>query len=315
MVEAQTVAITGVSGAVGQALLPYLERDSSVSRVAGFDRRPIPSDVAISKLSFHQLDVRDSQVETWMSGVGTLVHLAFVMFRSRKRKEKEVHSVNIEGTQAVCEAAARQGVRKLVILSSVMAYGLHPDNPIPLTEDMPLRPNRGNFYSQAKALNEGYLDRFAAARPDTVVTRLRACTIVGPHVPRRQIASLTRNPALAARGKEPPYQLLHEEDMARALHLVIQKDAPGPYNVAGDEPLTLRQLVEAHDGRILALPYWLLQGLTEVTWWLGLSPMGAEFADLARYPVVVSTDKLKALGWQPQYTTAEAFAALRADFR
>jgi UDP-glucose 4-epimerase len=100
----------------------------------------------------------------------------------------------------------------------------------------------------------------------------------------------------------------------RTITLVIQQDAPGVYNVAGDEPQTMRQLVEAHGGRALALPYFALRGLLGLTWWLGLSPMGAEFADLARYPAVVSTGKLKALGWRPRYTTPQAYAALRAAF-
>jgi nucleoside-diphosphate-sugar epimerase len=247
-----------------------------------------------------------------LAGVDVLVHLAFALFRSRKQKQAEVDSINIQGTQALCEAAARQGVHQLVILSSVMAYGLHPDNPVPLTEDMPVRPNLENFYSRAKALNAVYLDRFTSVHPEIIVTRLRPCTIVGPHAPPRQMASLVSDPAMVVRGSEPLLQLLHEEDMARAIHLVIQQDAPGVYNVAGDDPQTLRQLVESHGGRVRALPFGVVRGVLGLTWYLGLSPLGAEFADLARYAAVLSTDKLKALGWQPQYTTLQAYTALRA---
>jgi UDP-glucose 4-epimerase len=320
MTDDQTIVVTGVSGLVGQVLLPYLERDPGVSRVVGLDLRPPPHNTLSpskdgtgrGKLRFHQLDVRDPQVEALLVGVDTLVHLAFVLFRSRGQKQTEVDDVNVRGTQALCEAAARQGVRKLVLPSSVMAYGLHPDNPIPLSEAMPLRPNPHNFYSRAKGVNERYLDDFSAAHPDMVVTRLRACTIVGPHAPPAQMVALTSDPLVLVRGAEPPYQLLHEEDLAGALHLAIRQDAPGVYNVAGDEPQTLRQLAEAHGVRTLALPYLLVRGMLWLTWWLGRSPMGPEFADLARYPLVVSTDRLKGLGWRPQYTTAQAYAALRA---
>jgi UDP-glucose 4-epimerase len=318
LVNGITIAVTGVSGLVGQVLLPYLERDPEVSRVVGLDLRPLPDEglsQPLTKLRFHQMDVRNPQAEGLLNGVDTLVHLAFVLFRSRRQKNAELDSINIQGTQGICQAAARQGVRKLVMLSSVMACGLHPDNPIPLTEDMPLRPNPDNFYSRAKALNEEFLDRFAATHPEMVVTRLRACTIVGPHAPPKQMAALFREPLLVVRGCNPPYQLLYEEDAARAIHWVIQRDAPGLYNVAGDEAQTMRQLAQAHGTRTLALPFSLLRGFLGLVWWLGLSPLGTEFADLARYPLVVDTSKLKALGWQPQYTTPQAYAALRAAGR
>ena len=317
-VNGKTIAVTGVSGLVGQVLLPYLERDPEVNRVVGLDLRPLPDETlnqSITKLSFHQMDVRDPRAEGLLNGVDTLVHLAFVLFRARRQKEEELDSINIQGTQGICQAAARQGVRKLVILSSVMAYGMHPDNPIPLIEDVPLRPNSGNFYSRAKALNEGYLDRFATTHPEMIITRLRGCTVVGPHAPPKQMAPLFSEPLLLVRGADLPYQLLHEEDAVRAIHWVIQRDAPGVYNVAGDEPQTLRQLAQAHGVKTLALPFFLVRAFLGLMWWLGLSPLGPEFADLARYSLVVDTSKLRALGWQPQYTTQKAFAALRVAFR
>jgi len=306
-----TIAVTGISGLVGQALWPYLERDLDVSRVIGIDVRPLPAGMSADKLSFHQLDMRAPQVEALLTGVDVLVHLAFVIFRSRKQKKQETDSINVQGTQTLCKAAARQGIRKLVFLSSVMAYGLHPDNPIPLTEDAPLRPNPDNFYSRAKGINERYLDRFVTAHPNLVVTRLRPCTIIGPHAPSKQMDLLTGDSTLVARGVEPPIQLVHEDDVAQAVHLTIGRDAPGAYNVGGDEPQRLSQLMQVHGGSVHALPFWLVRVLMEIGWRLGLSPLGAEYADLARYPALLNTDKLKALGWQPHYSTPQAFASLR----
>jgi hypothetical protein len=73
-------------------------------------------------------------------------------------------------------------------------------------------------------------------------------------------------------------------------------------------------LAQAHGTRTLALPFSLLRGFLELVWWLGLSPLGTEFADLARYPLVVDTSKLKALGCQPQYTTPQAYDTLQVTF-
>lgn len=308
----RTIVITGVAGYLGRVLLPYLEQDPEVDRVVGIDRRPPENNIVGDKLVFHQLDIRDPGLEEALAGADVLVHLAFMLMRLPGDDKEEIDEINVGGTRAVCQAAARQGVRKLIFTSSVVAYGLHSDNPIPLTEESPLRPNPGLYYSRAKAAVEQYLDAFETEHPEMIVTRLRPCTVVGPQADPAQMTSLVSPTAVLVRGADPPYQLLHEDDLARALHLVIQRDAPGIYNVTGDEPCTLRELVQSRGGRVIALPYFVVRGLLGLMWRMGLSVFAPEWADLSRYPLVASNERLKGLGWVPRYTTAEAFAALLA---
>jgi nucleoside-diphosphate-sugar epimerase len=307
-----TVAITGVSGYVGQALLPYLEQDTEIDRVIGMDIRP-PENHTNNKLLFHQLDVREAKVEQALEGADVLVHLAFVLMHRPGDNEREIDEINIAGSRRVFEAAARQGVRKLIFTSSVVAYGLHADNPIPLTEESPLRPNPGLYYSRAKAAVESYLDTFESEHPEIMVTRLRPCTVVGPRADPAQMAALTSSTATLVQGYDPPYQLLHEEDLARALYLTIRQDIPGIYNVTSDESRTLQQLARSRPGtRVVALPSWVVRGLMWLIWRLGRSPFAPAWVDLSRYPLVASNEKLKGLGWRPQYTTAEALEDLLA---
>ena len=308
----KTIVVTGISGYFGQVLLPYLERDAEVDRVIGIDRRPLENDAGGSKLIFHQLDIRDARVEDALVGADVLVHLAFVLMRRPGDREEEIDEINVAGTRAVCQAAVRQGVRKLIFSSSVVAYGLHPDNPIPLTEESPLRPNPGLYYSRAKTAVEHYLDGLEAEHPEMIVTRLRPCTVVGPRADPAQVNSLVSSTIPTVRGADPPYQLLHEEDLARALHLVIRQNAPGTYNVTSDEPRTISQLVQSRDGRVIWLPYSAVRGLMWLMWRMGLSVFAPAWADLSRYSLVASNEKLKGLGWMPRYSTVEALGALLA---
>jgi len=179
-----------------------------------------------------------------------------------------------------------------------------------LTEESPLRPTPGLYYSRQKVAIERYLDTFERAHPEMVVTRLRPCTVIGPHADPAQMASLTSTIVPAIWGADPPLQLLFEEDMASALYLVIRRDAPGVYNVTSDEPRTLRELVRIRGGRVIPLPYPLVVGLMALTWRTGQSVFAPEWADLSRYPLVASNEKLKSLGWVPKYTTAEALPEL-----
>ncbi len=315
VVGGKSVVITGISGYFGQILLPLLEQDETVERVIGVDRRPLPPDLSTSKLRFYQTDVRGPEMEDLLRGADVVVHLAFTLMRLPGVKSEESVENDVSSARAVFEAAARQGVRKIVFTSSVVAYGLHPDNPVPLTEESPLRPNPGLYYSRAKAAVERYLDRFEQAHREIVVTRLRPCTVVGPHADPAQMASLVSSTTVLVQGVDPPYQLLYEEDMARALYFAIRQDLPGIYNVTSDEPRTLRELVALRRGRALFLPYFVVYALMWALWRIGRSPFAPEWTDLLRYPLVASNEKLKRAGWTPHYTTPAALQMLVGAWR
>lgn len=325
--EKKTIAVSGISGYFGRLLRPLLEADEEVGTIFGIDRNPLdgsgtqqptpgslPLSAAPSKLVFHQMDIRDPGFEPLLKRSDTFVHLAFQVMRLPSTNN--INDINIKGMQAACQAAARQGVRKLVITSSVVAYGLHPerlhppDYPPLLTEDSPLQPNPGLYYGMAKAGNELFLDDFQPKHPEMVITRLRPCTVAGPRADPAMMASLMTEPTILVWGCNPPVQIVHEDDLAQALHLAIRQDLPGVYNVTSDEPRTLTELVNMRRGRSLALPFFLVKLLMAVAWRSGKSVFAPEWIDLSRYSIVASNAKLKAAGWKPRYTTAQAFLEL-----
>jgi UDP-glucose 4-epimerase len=124
------------------------------------------------------------------------------------------------------------------------------------------------------------------------------------------MASLISDPTPMVLGYDPLIQLVHEDDMARAMYLAIVRDLPGAYNVVSDEPQAMSALVSQRGGRTIGLPYPLVKALMAVTWRLGQSSFAPEWVDLSRYSLVASNARLKAAGWEPQYTTAQAFRAL-----
>ena len=82
-----------------------------------------------------------------------LVHLAFIILGGRD----ETRRINLTGSRNVFRAA--RNVRRLVYTSSVAAYGFHPDNPQPLTEDVRPRGSERFYYSAQKAELEATLLR------------------------------------------------------------------------------------------------------------------------------------------------------------
>ncbi len=66
-----------------------------------------------------------------------LMHLAFIL--NPINDERLMYDIDVNGTHNVLEAAAEAGVGQVLVTSSRIAYGAFPDNPVPITEDWPVR--------------------------------------------------------------------------------------------------------------------------------------------------------------------------------
>ena len=93
-------------------------------------------------------------------------------------EREEMRTLHLDGTRNVIRAAKRAGVQKLVLASSAVVYGARPENPIPLDETAPVRPNEDFPYAVDKAGQERIVEnergaslRIAIARPAIVYGR------------------------------------------------------------------------------------------------------------------------------------------------
>jgi len=258
------------------------------------------------------MDVRDPTLADHLraEGAGALVHLAFIVQPLHDRRR--MRAVNVEGTRAVLEAAARAGLSQIIFVSSVAVYGAHPDNPIPLTEGSPLRPNPDYPYARDKAEADMLTQEFAARHPDVAVTILRPAIVLGPHVDNFFSRHLARWPLLlAVHGGDGPMQFVHEDDLAACVVACLRQKARGIYNLAGEGSLGWREVLRRARRRYVTLPAWWAYAVAGVLWQARL-PSVAPPGQLAwvRFPSVVSTEKLaREVGFRPRHTTAEAFSA------
>jgi nucleoside-diphosphate-sugar epimerase len=157
-----TVVVTGGTGRLGRDwIVPELAEEHSV-RVFG---RSAPDGL---QGDFVQGDITSlADVEAALEGADAAVHLAAVPMFSAGLEE-EIWRTNCDGTFNVLEAARRQGVRDLVIASSVCAWGpifwSTPQTPayFPADEELPNRPD--DMYGMSKLIGEvlayGYSSRF-----------------------------------------------------------------------------------------------------------------------------------------------------------
>jgi len=299
--------IAGAAASMAQPFLELLEGDPEVTEIRGLDLRPPAQKV--SRMTFHAGDIRDPHLHELMAGYDVLVNFAFVV--AERRDRAAVDDINLNGSVNVYACAARAGVRRMVCLSSITAYGIRPDLPVPLDEDCPLLGNdRTTFsYSWAKREVEAYLEGLAAEHPDRVVTRLRPGVVVGPRANDLldRVLSFPVLPVFA--GRDHPLSFVHERDMARAIHLAATRDFPGAFNVTADRPLTLRELARIVGKRPLPVPWPLACRVADAAFALGLNvfPGSSRSLKLFEFPLVASNARARrVMGWRPEYTAEEA---------
>jgi nucleoside-diphosphate-sugar epimerase len=274
----RTIAVTGAGTGLGRLVGAELRDDPGVAAVIELDDEGEP------KAQLH--------------GVDAVLHLAW----------DRDPAVALERTRAVLDAAGDAGVRVLVFLSSATVYGAWPDNPVPLSEDAPLRPNPRFAYAVAKAEAERMVAEWKDDHPGTTVSILRPAVAVGPGadtvLARALAGTVGLRPAEVAR----PVQFVHLEDLAAAVLLSLRAGLDGVFNVAPDGWVpdeTARAL--AGGAARLALPERLARPLQAA--WRALSPT-AEWEGVepyTRHPWVVANDRLLAAGWQPEHTNEEAY--------
>jgi nucleoside-diphosphate-sugar epimerase len=318
-----TVAVTGPTGEIGGSLIDALEASEAVGAVRGMARRAFdPTEAGWRKAIYQRGDILDrGHLAELFEGADVAVHLAFAIFGDRE----ETRRINLEGSRNVFEAAARAGVRRLVYASSVAAYGFHPENPQPLTEEAPALGSPGFYYSAQKAELEETLDEIlAGSELDAYV--FRPCVVAGPRATmlveqtvgavrlgdpaprlRRHLLGRLPLPAPILPDAGVPLQLVHHDDVATALAAAVEgRGEPGAYNLAGDGEIGIADIATALGWRSVRVPRQALGVGTALAGRLSFINPQLEWATALANPVLMDTSKARReLGWEPRFDAAE----------
>jgi nucleoside-diphosphate-sugar epimerase len=299
----RVIAVTGVSGFLGQRLLPLLDASPRVDRIIGLDVRD-PARRA-RKLEFFRLDVLGADLAPYIRGVRVIVHLAAVM--GPMNDDELFARINVGGTTRIIDAATRAGITKIVRPSSTAVYGAWANNPVPLTEDAPLRPSPNYQPAIVDAECERLLAEWASENADRTAVRLRIAPVVGAGAHTLFAAAALGRAPVRVRGATPPVQVVHVDDAASALEVATNSDIDGVFNVSADGWLSSEDAAALLPRRRLpGVPEELAARVLSVGWSTGLSDAPAAIIPYLVHPWVVANDALKSTGWKPRHSNDEA---------
>jgi UDP-glucose 4-epimerase len=301
-----TVLVTGIAGNLGRVLAKLLHTEA---HVVGIDRRPFtgrPKDIA-----HHQVDLRKAKVEEAFRHhrIDALIHMGIM--HDPRMPRSEAHSFNVVGTHKILDLCVRHGVKKVVVLSSANVYGPRPDNSNVLPEETTLMG--ADRFSEMRDLIEldMYAQSFMWKHPELETVILRPVNIVGPTV-RNAPSNYLRLPRpLSVMGFDPMVQLIHEEDVCRALILALRPGLRGVFNVTGPGEVPLSTIFRELGRHPIAVPHPLLRPLVRRAFAARLTSFPPQEVDHIQYLCVVDGSRFaREAGWAPSRTLRETIRSV-----
>src|SRR4030081_878753 len=318
------ILVTGVSGNLGQRLVPML----SDYQVVGLDITP-PTHCQGDRFVALDLGAEESTREFLLLfrelQPVSVVHLAFVIDpqRSGVLDVDRMWQINVAGTARVVEAiteANRNGganIRQFIFPSSVSAYG--PDLPDAVTEDAPLAAHTLPY-----AIHKRESDLVVQQRAPS----LRGCGvfILRPHIfagatvenylmgafrgtpngkssrAARMRQSAKRLPCMLPFGQkylDNKIQFVHVDDMARLIAWILKREPEAQrltiLNVAGrGDSLTFAQCIELAHAKLLRVPgQWGMGRVLQFLWNWKISAIPPDAVPYMTGEYIMNTDRLK----------------------
>lgn len=313
MNETNVILVTGVAGYWGGRAARRLLEERDL-HVIGLDVAP-PEEVDVDGLDYVQADVRNPLLPDLLNaeGVDVVCHLSFI---GGVRRSESRFDANVMGTMKLIGACAESCVRRVVVKSSTMVYGAHPNNTAFLDEDAPLNGSRRYGYNRYRLEIEAFVNGFRRQEPDLELTVLRFANIVGPTADSPFNRYLRKPVAPTLLGFDPMMQLIHEDDVVEALAHAARTPAAGAFNVAADPPMPLLRILALAGRAPLPIAHPLAY---QAGRWLGSGRFGRAVPfepDYLRYRWVADTERMRQeLDFHPHYGGDEAVDTTGAHLR
>lgn len=289
------VLITGAGGNLGRSLGPLLKEAGHTPRF--FDFRPLETE-----FEFYQGDIRNPQdVERAVKGVEAIVHGAALHgIHTGKWEPEDFWQINVTGTFNVFEAARKEGIKRLVLSSTMGVYGQSMEPPAGkwgiVTEASPVLPR--DIYGMSKLLCEE-MGRYYSRNWGIATVALR----LGMFVPE----------TFERYGFRLLFGGVDDRDVAQAFLLALShmpENGFDFFDIFAEVPFGPEDAGPLHNEPAAVLEkYW--PGCNELFKEKGLDLAGLIWGELI-WPVEKAT---QALGYRPAYNFSGFLQALREENR
>jgi len=303
------VLVTGATGFIGRSLIRQIADRSSMNVIA--TSRTLGK--SISGVTWHCVGEINERTDwsTCVNGIDAVIHLAgraHVIRDPSPDPEQAFGTVNHLGSRRLAEQAARAGVRRFILVSTIGVLGRQTAAGRALRPCDPPAPH--DAYSRSKLAGE-HAVREIVARTGMAVTVVRPPMVIGPGAPGNfaRLVRLVRSGVPIPLGCTPNARSMLARDNLVDLLLTClthPKAAGATLLVSDGEDLSTHELVieiaagiGAH-ARVIRVPDQLLELACSAA---GLRSMYARLYGSLQIDMSATTELL---GWRPPHSGREA---------
>lgn len=299
------ILVTGSSGFIGSAISTPLA--AAGHRVRAASRRPyiIANQDNLEWVKLPDLENKDVDWDSLVAGTDIVLHLAAIAHRSHD-DSSDYTQANRTATANLVQACRRQGIKRLIFMSSIGAQaGSAADHVVTEIDE----PRPITAYDRAKLAAEEEIRRSGV--PFTI---LRPVIVYGPGA-KANIALMVR---IATQPLPLPFgafknrrSLLSIDNLAQAVALCLDERATlnQTFIVCDREPITLAEMFATlreavgQSPRLVSIPPAAVKAVLVAA---GRQPLW----DRIGRDLVASSAKLQEVGWSPKVETRAGLRAM-----
>lgn len=300
------VLVTGATGFLGSVLTRRLIRRGESVRIYRREQSSMDLLDGVERRVEHAVgDILDPiALQDALTGVEFVYHAAARVSFGGRSERRRLMKVNVDGTSAVVNAALTNGVRRLVHVSSMAAFG-RPDRPDGIIDEESewQRSKVNSLYAQSKYLSELEIHRGIAEGLESVIANPALIFGLGrPGDNTRRIIDKIRTgtmPAIPAGGTN----VVDVDDVADGLIRAMEHGRCGERYFFGSENLSWDEIIGELAGAFDAQPPRLKLGPLPA---LALAYASEAVAFLTRTRPIITRETARAASRTYRYSSAKA---------
>jgi UDP-glucose 4-epimerase len=147
--------------------------------------------------------------------------------------------------------------------------------------------------------------------PELETVILRPVNIVGPTVRNAPSNFLRIERPLTVMGFDPMLQIIHEQDVCRALALALKPGLRGVFNVTGPGELPLSAILRELGRHPIPVPHLLIRSILRRAFEARLTSFPPEEVDHIQYLCIVDGSRfVREAGWSPHASLRETIRSV-----
>ena len=292
-----TVCITGAAGNLGGLTARHLFENTDFQLHLMLHHKPLSPGLGPSPRlnTFHCDLAHPRSLDACLHGVDEIVHYAGILFKANP--EKFLPTTNTVYFQNLVDAAKRQGVRRITLISFPHVEG--PTSPTDPSTDrldrMPVSAHARTRLEEERILQREY--------PDSVV--LRVGMVYGRGILMPDAARWFARRRLLGVWKQPtPIHLISKHDFLASVHATLANPSlRGTHNIGDEGHQTLQEFLDFccqrwNCPRPWRMPLWLIRTAARLfeafSWATGSqSPLTRDFIEIGRVPYWGDTTSMR----------------------